>query len=72
MSETELLGAPPGGEAWHKLQSRRALTVLAHLEDVDSRARLQAWLITVSSWMRLHSNLARAGAACHALLMGPP
>ena len=33
VSETELSGAPATGEAWHKLQSRRALKVLAYLED---------------------------------------
>ena len=57
VSDTELLGAPANGEAWHKLQSRRALKVLAYLEDAMNRACLLAWLIIVSSVMRLHYSL---------------
>ena len=57
VSETELLGAPANGEAWHKLQSRRALKVLAYLEDAMNRTCLLAWLIIVSSVMRLHYSL---------------
>ena len=57
VSETELLGAPANGEAWRKLQSRRALKVLAYLEDAMNRACLLAWLTIVSSVMRLHYSL---------------
>ena len=57
VSETELLGAPANGEAWHKLQSRRALKVLAYLEDAMSRSCVRSWLINVSSVMRLRYSL---------------
>ena len=46
-------------KAWHKLQSRRALKVLAYLEDDINRACLLAWLIIVSSVMRLHCSRMR-------------
>ena len=51
VSGTELLGAAANGEAWHTIQSRRALNVLAYLEDVVNRACLLAWLIVVSPVM---------------------
>ena len=57
ISGTELLGAPANGEAGHKLQSRRALKVLAYLEDASNRACLLAWLNIVSSVTRLHYSL---------------
>ena len=38
VSEHELLGVPANGEARHNLQSRRALKVLAYLEDAMNRA----------------------------------
>ena len=59
VSETELLGAPATGEAWHKLQSRRALKVLAYLEDASNRACLLAWLIIVSSVVRPRYSLSK-------------
>ena len=63
VSETELLGAPATGEAWHKLQTRRALKVLAYLEDASSRACLLALLIIVSPVMRPRYSLFNAARA---------
>ena len=57
VSDTELLGAPTNGEAWRKLQRRRALKVLTYLEDAMRRACSLAWLLRVSSVMRRRHTL---------------
>ena len=53
VSETELLGVPANGEAWHKLQSRRALKALAYLARMP-KVRLNVCECRMNKSIRVH------------------